>query len=365
MSAQSISSFEQMQRQLKSSSSTTDNNATSTTSTAIDPITVLKRVEDMRKWQEEQKNMLLQAHEDNLQQFRLEQERISKLLSSSQLLTAATTISTSSNRNHRNELKSENNIYNSSKESNNESTDDLLESLSEQDKHLARLISNQIKMKKINLEAFVDDDDEYDDNNDDENNENDDLDFIIDNKENHYDDESQEAAADNRLSTILEVSCEESPLKAKQTLNSYRRHVLENNLKNKMKSLAETQNENDQYQSYDLNENNNNDDDNQLLSTKPVFDVDSIPIGIKPTNKMTFEQLIEEKLKHADELEQEQLNQRNLKKKPFLKKQSNNKTAITVTKQFIPNKSAPPVPPPPPPLESEPPQQTTSSSSTT
>jgi len=27
----------------------------------------------MRKWQEEQKNMLLQAHEDNLQQFRLEQ----------------------------------------------------------------------------------------------------------------------------------------------------------------------------------------------------------------------------------------------------------------------------------------------------
>ena len=73
-------SFEQLQRQLKPNSdsissavSSNSNSSSSFTSSNIDPIALLKRVEDMRKWQEEQKNMLLQAHEDNLQQFRLEQ----------------------------------------------------------------------------------------------------------------------------------------------------------------------------------------------------------------------------------------------------------------------------------------------------
>ena len=39
----------------------------------LDPIAVLKRVDDLRKWQEEEKMKLLQAHEDQMQQFRIEQ----------------------------------------------------------------------------------------------------------------------------------------------------------------------------------------------------------------------------------------------------------------------------------------------------
>jgi hypothetical protein len=36
------------------------------------------------------------------------------------------------------------------------------------------------------------------------------------------------------------------------------------------------------------------------------MDIDSIPIGVKPTNQMNFEELVEEKLKIADQLEEEQ-----------------------------------------------------------
>jgi hypothetical protein len=36
------------------------------------------------------------------------------------------------------------------------------------------------------------------------------------------------------------------------------------------------------------------------------MDIDSLPIGVKPTNKMSFEQLIEEKLKIKDQLDNEQ-----------------------------------------------------------
>ena len=39
----------------------------------LDPMAVLKRVEDLRRWQEEEKMKLLQAHEDQMQQFRIEQ----------------------------------------------------------------------------------------------------------------------------------------------------------------------------------------------------------------------------------------------------------------------------------------------------
>lgn len=42
----------------------------------LDPMAVLKRVEDLRKWQEEEKLKLLQAHEDQMQQFRVEQVRL-------------------------------------------------------------------------------------------------------------------------------------------------------------------------------------------------------------------------------------------------------------------------------------------------
>lgn len=36
------------------------------------------------------------------------------------------------------------------------------------------------------------------------------------------------------------------------------------------------------------------------------MDIDNLPIGVKPTNKMPFEQLIEEKLRIQNELDQEQ-----------------------------------------------------------
>ncbi|CAF0806524.1 unnamed protein product [Brachionus calyciflorus] len=38
-----------------------------------------------------------------------------------------------------------------------------------------------------------------------------------------------------------------------------------------------------------------------------MLDIDSLPIGVKPTNRMNFEELIEEKLKIADQLEKEQI----------------------------------------------------------
>jgi hypothetical protein len=39
----------------------------------LDPVAVLKRVEDLRRWQEEERLKLLQAHEDQMHQLRLEQ----------------------------------------------------------------------------------------------------------------------------------------------------------------------------------------------------------------------------------------------------------------------------------------------------
>ena len=45
----------------------------SSTKQNLDPLAVLKRVEELRKWQEDEKMKLLQAHEDQMQQFRIEQ----------------------------------------------------------------------------------------------------------------------------------------------------------------------------------------------------------------------------------------------------------------------------------------------------
>ncbi len=53
--------------------SDTSNDKHATYKSNIDPIAVLKRVEDLRKWQEEEKMKLLKAHEDQMQQFRMEQ----------------------------------------------------------------------------------------------------------------------------------------------------------------------------------------------------------------------------------------------------------------------------------------------------
>ena len=60
--------------------STVANVGPAKTSQSIDPIAVLKRVENLRKWQEEEHKKLFQAHEDQMQQLRMQQERHSKLL---------------------------------------------------------------------------------------------------------------------------------------------------------------------------------------------------------------------------------------------------------------------------------------------
>lgn len=60
---------------LSSSSSSTmasASSASSLLSSNIDPIAVLKRVENLKKWQEEEQKKLLQAHEEQLQQIRMQ-----------------------------------------------------------------------------------------------------------------------------------------------------------------------------------------------------------------------------------------------------------------------------------------------------
>lgn len=263
----------------------TSSQCSSQSSSSLDTAAVLKRVEDLRKWQEEQQNELFQAHESQMQHFRSEQERISKLISSNQLNEHT------NNRMNYNELDDESS-----------------------DMKLSRLVSNQFIKKKFNLEAFVDDDYEQD------------YQYSDNEQINEQEQNDQEIEeAENRLSTILEVSCEESPLKSKQSQNNFRRNVLENNLKNKMKPVIE-------------------DDDNDDFVD--IVDIDSIPIGIKPTNKMTFEQLIEEKLKQADQLDQEQFSQKSIKKKPFLIKKQSIKTAKPPLMKSTPVLAPPPQPPP-------------------
>ena len=65
------SQFDQLQqRQIKSNEPIS---SSSLITSNLDPIAVLKRVEDLRKWQEEEKNKLMQAHEDHMLKFKLEQ----------------------------------------------------------------------------------------------------------------------------------------------------------------------------------------------------------------------------------------------------------------------------------------------------
>ena len=72
MLAQSDRDSESTQNLLSSASLSSLPKAASYKST-LDPIAVLKRVEELRKWQEEEKLKLLKAHEDQMQQFRIEQ----------------------------------------------------------------------------------------------------------------------------------------------------------------------------------------------------------------------------------------------------------------------------------------------------
>lgn len=69
-----------------------------------------------------------------------------------------------------------------------------------------------------------------------------------------------------------------------------------------------------------------------------MLDIDSLPIGIKPTNQMDFEELIEEKLKIADQLEQE--HQELSKKSKVKKKEPIKPTAEPIVDQ-IPDDSDP------------------------
>ena len=170
--------------------------------------------------------------------------------------------------------------------------------LSEQDLKLVKLITNQIRMKKINLEAFIDDDnDEYD------------VDKALEDYESYsaylQQQQNQQPVVvdepDHRLSTILEVSREESPMK------KLVHHKVEAASKSEPpESVPDEEPVGETLADATL--------------SNPPLDIDSIPIGGKSTNKMSFEELIEESLKKQDQLDMEQ-QKRSTKKRPLVKKQ--------------------------------------------
>ncbi len=59
---------------------TNQQSSNTTNSTNIDPIAVLKRVENLRKWQEEEQKKLLKAHEEYMKKIQSEQVCIAVLL---------------------------------------------------------------------------------------------------------------------------------------------------------------------------------------------------------------------------------------------------------------------------------------------
>ena len=211
---------------------------------------------------------------------------------------------------------------------------------------LIELIRRQMKQKNITLDSFVDiyDHDDDDDNlnsNGSEGNESDELQeqVIDDDDENDANNNAQPDYKNNRLSTILEASCEESPFKKVTLVNrpsssakaSLFNAKAQNNKYTKIETVSE-ENDNDedddqaieQELSQAQNEDNSdeiNEDMNEQAEPNnrnpTALDIDSLPIGVKPTNKMSFEQLIEEKLKIADQLEQEQQEMSKIKKKPL------------------------------------------------
>jgi len=176
-------------------------------------------------------------------------------------------------------------------------------------------------MKKINLEAFIDDD--YD--NDEE------LkafeksesyeELVFKKRQQECETEnsgeesrgSEEFAEDNeRLSTILEVSCEsESPLKMKYSKRF-------SGIRNFKKDLVQEETVPEEAEPVGVIV-------AEAVVSNGVFDVDSIPIGNKVTNKMSFEELLEESLKKQDQLDYEQQQLKKNKKplavkKPFLQR---------------------------------------------
>ena len=119
----------------------------------------------------------------------------------------------------------------------------------------------------------------------------------------------QQQQQQQRLSTILEVSCEESPFKKANPLKEFKNKI--ETVDEEVSSLTSTElpmnrqtQSNNEEPSHAVDQNERGDEEEN--ATEAVLDIDNLPIGVKPTNKMTFEQLIEEKLKIADELDQEQ-----------------------------------------------------------
>lgn len=373
----------------------------------LDPMAVLKRVEELRRWQEEEKMKLLQAHEDQMNQFRMEQERLTKQVTgASQYPTPQQTTFQQSNLTKQNCRYLYDDAYSSESDSNlqlpnnkelqtstdsgytnseghfttnnsseltipiptmqnkkqtnpqyyhssadDEDTSDS--SLNEQDLKLVKLITNQIRMKKINLEAFIDDDFDNDDA------------LNVEKALASYDDYSEplkdaksssdkiervddEDLDDNQqLSTILEVSCEsESPLKKTQ------KRAGTGSLRTKVDDIHEEDPEQEIENVIECNEK-----DEIKSKNSNVLDVDSIPIGVKPTNKMSFEELLEESLKKQDQLDMEQQKNGNRKKpvvkKPFLMKNSgtNKVQAQAKVQQSVAPVSAPVSVPAPVPVQ--------------
>jgi hypothetical protein len=259
--------------------------------------------------------------------------------------------------------------------------DECLNDTSLNESDLIELIRRQIKQKNFKLESFVDNYDELNDvfedgstsaaaaaavkdierrlgrdynylNGDGEDEEGigsggggDDDDQEI---EEDYD-PNQISPQNNRLSTILEVSCEESPFKKPSALKEYSAKQQQKNEKFEEETIAKplrqietkTQNSvsNVVAKNFDENdevndESNEEEEDREEQKQKPL-DIDSLPIGFKPTNKMSFEQLIEEKLKIAEQLDQEQFKNstsNKTKKKPIVMSKTREK--------FIQSKSA-------------------------
>ena len=211
-----------------------------------------------------------------------------------------------------------------------------LDNSSLNESELIELIRRQMKQKNITLDSFVDIYDHDDDNlnsNGSEGNESDELqEQVIDDD----DDDAQPEPKNNRLSTILEASCEESPFKKVTLVNrpssSAKASLFNSKAQTSKYTKIETvseENDNDQddqaeqelSQAHDEDNNDENEDLNEQAEphnrNPTALDIDSLPIGVKPTNKMSFEQLIEEKLKIADQLEQEQREMAKIKKKPL------------------------------------------------
>ena len=200
---------------------------------------------------------------------------------------------------------------------------------------LIEMIRRQIKQKNFKLESFIDNYDEMTDVFEgDDVNEASGQDYLDDeegqvDEDNGY--EQQVSPKNQRLSTILEVSCEDSPLKKPNPIKEF------NAKPKKIETVVEESCIDVQPVSLDDDKDAERDDQDFSMKSKDALDIDNLPIGVKPTNKMSFEELIEEKLKIADQLDQEQFKNSNnkTKKKPV---SSTNKTR----EKFLQAKAAKP-----------------------